>query len=230
MTTLTAPPPQPKALREWVTERIRADILEGNLKPGEWLRQESLAQRYGVSQMPVREALKQLISEGLARHESRRGARVVSLRRQDVADLYACRALVEGMAARSAAVNITDAQLAEMRSVLARMRSHLGAAHIAEYRELNKRFHSIISEAAPDRSFVAQTLSQLWSSFPSMLWSNVARTARAPLEGRAAHDVPEHEAILAALEAHDPDAAERAVRAHIEEAGRLLLSVFEEAR
>ena len=92
-------PPQPKLLRQWVTERIRADILEGRLKAGEWLRQEQLAQRYEVSQMPVREALKQLISEGLVRHEVRRGARVVSVTRQDVSDLYACRALVEGMAA-----------------------------------------------------------------------------------------------------------------------------------
>ena len=96
-------PPQPKLLRQWVTERIRADILEGRLRAGEWLRQEQLAQRYEVSQMPVREALKQLISEGLVRHEVRRGARVVTVTRQDVADLYACRALVEGMAARSAA-------------------------------------------------------------------------------------------------------------------------------
>ncbi|MBK6405463.1 MAG: GntR family transcriptional regulator [Holophagales bacterium] len=223
-------PPQPKLLRQWVTERIRADILEGRLRAGEWLRQEQLAQRYEVSQMPVREALKQLISEGLVRHEVRRGARVVSVTRQDVADLYACRALVEGMAARSAAVNVTDEQLVEMRKVLGLMKSHLGSAHIAEYRELNRRFHSIISEAAPDRSFLSHTLSQIWSAFPSMLWSNVATTAKAPLPGRGPHDVSEHEAILIALEKRDADAAEKAVRAHIEEAGRLLLSVFEETR
>lgn len=221
-------PPQPRLLRQWVTERIRTDILEGRLTAGEWLRQEQLAQRYEVSQMPVREALKQLISEGLVVHEARRGARVVSVTRQDVADLYACRAVVEGMAARSAAMHITPEQLAEMRRLLGEMKSHLGSPHIAEYRELNRRFHSIISAAAPDRSFLAHTLSQIWSTFPSMLWSNVATTAKAPLPGRAPHDVSEHEAILAALEAHDPDQAERAVRAHIEEAGRLLLSVFEE--
>lgn len=223
-------PPQPKLLRQWVTERLRSDILDGRLKPGEWLRQEQLAQRYEVSQMPVREALKQLISEGLVRHEVRRGARVVTVTRQDVADLYACRALVEGMAARSAASNVTDAQLLEMRQLLAQMKAHLGPAHIAEYRDLNRRFHSILSEAAPDRSFLAHTLGQIWAAFPSMLWSNVARTAKSPLPGRGPNDVAEHEAILAALEAHDPDRAEKAVRAHIEEAGRLLLSVFEEQK
>ncbi|MHB1046879.1 MAG: GntR family transcriptional regulator [Thermoanaerobaculia bacterium] len=223
-------PPQPKLLRQWVTERIRADILDGRLRAGEWLRQEQLAQRYEVSQMPVREALKQLISEGLVRHEVRRGARVVSVTRQDVSDLYACRALIEGLAARSAAVNVTEGQLVEMKAVLGQMKSHLGPAHIAAYRDLNRRFHSIISEAAPDRSFLAHTLSQIWSAFPSMLWSNVATTAKAPLPGRGPNDVAEHEAILAALEARDPDAAERAVRAHIEEAGRLLLSVFEPAK
>lgn len=221
-------PAQPKLLRQWVTERLRADILEGRLKAGEWLRQEHLAQRYEVSQMPVREALKQLISEGLVRHEVRRGARVVSVTRQDVSDLYACRALIEGMAARSAAVNVTDAQLAEMRQVLGQMKAHLGPAHIAEYRDLNRRFHSIISEAAPDRSFLAHTLGQIWAAFPSMLWSNVARTARTPLPGRGPNDIAEHEAILVALEARDADAAEKAVRGHIEKAGRLLLSLFEE--
>lgn len=223
-------PQQPKLLRQWVTERLRADILEGRLRAGEWLRQEPLAQRYQVSQMPVREALKQLISEGLVRHEVRRGARVVSVTRQDVADLYACRAFIEGMAARSAAANITDAQLMGMRQILEQMKAHLSPARIAEYRELNRRFHSVISEAAPDRSFLAHTLSQIWGAFPTMFWSNVARTAQAPLAGRGPSDIAEHEAILAALEAHDPEAAERAVRAHIEEAGRLLLSVFEEAR
>ena len=62
-----------RQLRHWVADRLRSDILEGRLKPGEWLRQERLAQEHGVSQMPVREALKQLAAEGLVEHVPYRG-------------------------------------------------------------------------------------------------------------------------------------------------------------
>lgn len=68
----------PRQLRSFVAEQLRAAILEGRYKPGEWLRQERLAQELNVSQMPVREALKELAAEGLVEHVPYRGARVVA--------------------------------------------------------------------------------------------------------------------------------------------------------
>ena len=86
----------PKQLRNFVANRIRVDILEGRLQPGEWLRQERLAQMYGVSQMPVREAFKELTADGLVEHVPYHGVRVVSFSMEDIEDLYATRTVLEG--------------------------------------------------------------------------------------------------------------------------------------
>ena len=67
--------PSHRQLAQLVTDRVRSSILEGRIRPGEWLRQERLAQELGVSQMPVREALKRLAAEGFVEHLPYRGAR-----------------------------------------------------------------------------------------------------------------------------------------------------------
>jgi len=225
--TLASPslPDSSKQRREWLVEHVRHLILTGGVKPGEWLRQEKLAEQFGVSQTPVREALKQLSAEGLLEHVPYRGIRVVVFTLTDASDLYECRTFIEGMAARHAAASITDEQLAELREVFERMKARLGPRYITEYRELNRRFHTIIFDAS-GRSLLVRTLAQMWAAFPSMLWGNFAKTAPAPLPGRDKSDVEEHGAILAALEARDAEAAERATRRHIQHAKDLLLGVI----
>jgi len=214
-----------KQLPQWVADHLRAEILEGRLKPGEWLRQERLALEHGVSQMPVREALKQLASEGLVEHVPYRGARIVQFSADDVEDLYACRAFIEGMAARYAAASISDGEIAELTRLYERMVRCKTPDDIVEYRELNRLFHSGIFGAS-GRSYLVRTLAQLWAAFPTMLWSNVPRVARDSVPERDAPDIEEHTAILNALRAHDPDAAERAVRRHIEAAGGSLVAAM----
>jgi DNA-binding GntR family transcriptional regulator len=220
-----AQPASPRQCREWLVHHLRELILSGAVKPGEWLRQEKFAQQFGVSQTPVREALKQLSAEGLLEHVPYRGIRVVQFTLTDVHDLYECRAFIEGMAARYAALSISDTQIAELRALFARMQQRLGPRHIAEYRELNRTFHTIIFDAS-GRSLLVRTLAQMWASFPSMLWSNFSQTAPAPLPGRDKTDVQEHGAILAALEVRDGDAAERLMRVHIQHAKELLLGAI----
>jgi DNA-binding GntR family transcriptional regulator len=218
-----APAPTHKQLQHWVAERLRSWIMDGRLVAGEWLRQERLAQEFGVSQMPVREALKLLAAEGLVEHVPYRGVRVVEFSPEDVEDLYACRAFIEGTAARYAAVNVTDEELEELAALRKRMAACQTPQDLAEYRELNRRFHTAIF-AASRRSYLMRTLAQIWSAFPTMLWSNVPRVAKDSLPSRDEPDVEEHAAIVAALQAHDPDAAERAVRHHIQVAGRELVA------
>jgi len=212
-----------RQLHHWVADRLRADILEGRLKPGEWLRQERLAQAYGVSQMPVREALKQLAAEGLVEHAPYRGVRIVEFSPEDVEDLYTCRAFIEGMAARSAAQNITDDELAELARLHGEMLLCKTPEDLAQYRELNRRFHALIFSASR-RSYIVRTLAQLWSAFPTMLWNSIPRIAVSSVPGRDEPDAAEHEEIVAALAARDADRAERAVRKHIESAGEMLVA------
>lgn len=219
-------PPTHKQLPQWVAERIRGEILEGRLKPGEWLRQERLAQEHGVSQMPVREALKKLASEGLVEHVPYRGVRVVEFSVADVEDLYACRSFIEGMAARFAATSISGEELDELRALATRMALCKPPEELHEYRELNRRFHGVIFSASR-RSYLVRTLAQLWAAFPTMLWSNVPRVATESAPERDQPDIEEHAAIIAALAAHDPIAAERAVRTHIEAAARSLVAAVE---
>lgn len=218
-----------KQLRHWVADRLRSDIVEGRLKPGEWLRQERLAQEYGVSQMPIREAFKELAAEGLVEHVPYRGVRVVEFSADDVADLYAQRGFLEGMAARAAATQITPAELEELQSLLNQMAQRLGPEHLTEYRALNRRFHQIIYEAS-HRAYLIRTLNQLWDAFPNMLWGNFAQTAAEPLPDRNLNDVEEHQAILEALTRHDPAAAEQLIRQHIESAAGQLVAALRRSR
>jgi DNA-binding GntR family transcriptional regulator len=208
-----------------VADRLRAEILEGRLRPGEWLRQERLAQEQGVSQMPVREALKQLAAEGLVEHIPYRGVRVVEFTVEDVEDLYACRLFIEGMAARYAASAITDDEIREVTELHHRMLRCSTPDQLPEYRELNRRFHAAIFNASR-RSFLIRSLAQLWAAFPTMLWSNIPLVAQRSAPGRDAPDAAEHEAIVRALAARDPEAAELAVGRHIAAAGEALLSAL----
>lgn len=217
-----SPPPSHRQLRQLVAERLRSQILEGTLPAGTWLRQEKIARELGVSQMPVREGLRQLAAEGLVEHAPYRGVRVSRFDPEDVADLHACRAFIEGLAARSAARSITAEEIQQLRDLAARMRKKLAPRHLAEYRELNHRFHAVVYNASR-RPFLARTLEQLWSSFPETLLARFDETVQTERPGRDAEDLSEHDAIIAALEARDPDAAERAVRGHIEETAKNLM-------
>jgi DNA-binding GntR family transcriptional regulator len=216
-------PPRHRQLRQWVADHLRADILEGKRAPGDWLRQEQLARELEVSQTPVREALKQLVSEGLLEHVPYRGIQVVRFSVEDVEDLYESRAVLEAMAARHAATVISDEELKELASLHSRMLECKMPVQLKEYRDLNRRFHTTIITASR-RSFLTRTLSQLWSAFPTMLWSNVPHLAVRSVPERDEPDAEEHAEIVSALQARDPGRAARAAKRHIETAGRTLLA------
>lgn len=222
-------PQEHKQLLHLVADQLRGDILEGRIRPGEWLRQERLAQRHGVSQMPVREALKLLAAEGLVEHVPYRGVRVVEFSPEDIEDLYACRAFIESMACEHAAANISDGELEELEGLHRRMSTLSGSETVAEYRELNRRFHQLIFEASR-RSYLVRNLAQLWAAFPSMLWSNFAQTAAWTPPERVIPDTEEHGTILAALRDRDGAAAAAAMRQHIEAAGQELLTALRRQR
>jgi DNA-binding GntR family transcriptional regulator len=203
-----------KQLRNVVADQMRNAILNGQYKPGEWLRQERLAQDLGVSQMPVREALKELAAEGLIEHVPYRGVRVVSFSLDDIMDLYAHRAYIESHAASIAAEIITPEELSSIKALEIEIEKNTVPESVAKYRELNRKFHQQIYTASR-REYLIRALNQMWSSFPTMLIANFAATSGKPLPDRDPADMYEHRAIVSALEAHDPAAAEKAMSAHI---------------
>jgi DNA-binding GntR family transcriptional regulator len=203
-------------------------IAQGELRAGEWLRQERIARELGISFTPIREALKQLEAEGLVEHVPYRGVRVVTFSIDDLLDIYTMRSVLEGLAAASAAERITDAQLAELRAIDARMKALHGPEHLAQVRELNQRFHLLIVGAS-GRKYLIRTLNAIWTWFPTMLWSQFLPANSDPPE-REHEDNTEHTLILAALERRDPDGAARAVRSHIDRARQTLINYLARAR
>lgn len=213
--------PSHRQLRKLVADQIRTAIFEGRFKPGEWLRQERVAQELGVSQMPVREALKELASEGLIEHVPYRGARVVVLSNEDIEDLYEHRAFLESRAAELAAENITAGEISELKAMLAEMES-LPPEQIAQYRKVNRKFHEKIFHIS-QREYMIRTLVQMWEAFPTMLIGNFAMTAQQPLPERDLQDQMEHREIVAALENRDGKRAGIAMKTHILSAVQTLI-------
>jgi len=214
-----------KQLNEQVADKLRELIHDGKIKPGEWLRQEHLAQAVGVSPTPFREAIKALVAEGILEHLPYRGVRVIQFSAQDIEDIYAVRVYLESRAAGEAAQKISAQELTDLRALEAELNNHLAPEDIQHYRAINLRFHQSIYNASR-RPYLIRSLNQLWALSPSMLWANFASTAKRPLDARTAADPDEHHAILTALEAHDAPAAEKAMRKHIEAAGKHLLEAI----
>lgn len=211
---------QKDGLAKSVFDALRKAILEGKLKPGEWLRQESLATDLDVSQTTVREALNLLVGEGLAVRIPYRGVRVVMVSSSDLADIYEMRAVLEGIAARSAAEHISEEELGEMQATLQDTVVNEDPDSVARAREANRRFHEIFIRAS-NRRFLIRTLFQLWDWIdPLMLYSRT-KTTEIGLETRlkwGERDHYQHQRLLKALNARDGEFAQQAASEAVHEA------------
>jgi DNA-binding GntR family transcriptional regulator len=211
---------QRESLSQGVYRALRNALLDGTLKPGDWLRQEVLAEQLDVSQSTVRDALNQLIGEGLAARIPYKGVRVVALSSADLEDIYAMRAVLEGLAAQTAAELITDDELTEMRNILPDTIVTEDPASVTRAREANRKFHEIFIRASK-RRFLIRTLRRLWDWIdPLMLYSRTVDTdighdTRIKWGER---DRYQHNRILEALEAGDGDSARCVATEAVQEA------------
>lgn len=188
--------------------RLLDEIRSGALAPGARLREIELAARLGISRTPVREAIRQLESDGLVTHLPRQGATIRSLDHAEVVELYEMRAVLEGTAARLAARAASDIELAE----LAALNAELATAPAgAQAREINRIFHRTLIEAARNR-FLIKAMSALQKTLLILGPTTLAEP------DRAVAAVAEHGAVLEALRARDGAGAEAAMRAHVEAA------------
>jgi DNA-binding GntR family transcriptional regulator len=185
-----------------VTAALREAVITGELEGGTPLRQRDLAERFGVSPTPVREALRRLEAEGLVNYDLHRGATVIDGVFGATEENYQVRAALESLAARLAAARISEDELDELEELHAELARCRERSRLAI--ELNRRFHFRIYEASRAPVLLA-LLRLLWRSFP--------------LEPQLRRPLPEsvrmHGEILAALRRRDADAAERLTREHI---------------
>lgn len=138
--------PTPRTLAEQVTERMREAILSGELRPGEVLRPEELAIAFGVSRVPIREALLRLGSQGLVKLKANRGATVAVLSPDEVEELFTIAATLERLASCRGIQRMDDAAFDRMRALLDAMRAAQGDP--IKWYELNEEFHAEMYEAS----------------------------------------------------------------------------------
>jgi len=201
-------------LADVVFESLRQAIIDGQLKAGQWLRQETLARELAVSQMPVREALKRLVAEGLALRIPYRGVKVVEFSVEDIVDICTLRLVLESLAAGFAASLVTPQELEYLKKNLEEAGEYTEQYQMRRRREMNEKFHLAISQAS-GRQYLMRLLEALWSWFPSVMLYEGTFRQEALLPARLEREEREHWAIVEALEKRDAEQAERETRQHI---------------
>ncbi len=200
----------------FVEATLRAAILSGRLAGGTPLRQEDLATAFGVSRMPVREALRQLEAQALMDFVPHKGAVVTEISAADAADIYAIRIALEPAALTLSIPHLTDVELARAADLLNDMDVEEEPGRMGE---LNRRFHMTLYEAAPHPKLLALTESQL-SSFDRYLRFHLAA------KGREYMSQEDHRDMLAAARARDCARAVEILRGHLQTAAETLAAFF----
>jgi len=198
----------PTALYQEVAERLRQRIFAHELTPGDWIDEQKLAEQYGISRTPLREALKVLASEGLVELKPRRGCYVTEISRQDLDDIFPLMAMLEGRCAGDATRKAQPADIAALNDIHERLESAARDGRIEAFFEANQEFHLCIQELAGNRWLVSviQDLRKVLK---------MSRLHSLSLEGRLQQSLNEHRAIMAAFKAADATKAEALMHDHL---------------
>jgi DNA-binding GntR family transcriptional regulator len=198
---------KPRALYEEVAELLRQRIFQRELAPGAWIDELRLAQEYGISRTPLREAIKVLAAEGLLTMKVRRGAYVTEVSEADLRDVFHLMALLESDAAASAAQRASPAELAELQKL------HDSLEKATREREkffaVNEAFHLKLMQIAGNR-WLMQSVADLRKVMKLNRHHSLLK------KGRIDESLQEHRTLLAALLARDAKAAHAAMKQHIQ--------------
>jgi DNA-binding GntR family transcriptional regulator len=204
-------PLERRVFREEIREKLIEDILNGRLSPGARIVETRIAQQFGVSQGPVREALRDLELFGFVVSSPFRGTQVRRITTDDLLEIYPIRAALEGVAARTAALRIDDATLEQLDELIGDMREAASQNDPHALSNIDGAFHHAIIKAAGNRM-----LEHVWQTMRLSITTCVTHA----VTHRSLHEIADrHVAVLEALRKRDPDLAEAALRRHIEEPG-----------
>jgi len=210
-TAITPPQPpralRPRALYEEVADRLRQQIYSRELEPGSWIDELKLAQAFGISRTPLREALKVLAVEGLVTMKLRRGAYVTEVSREDVAQVYHLLALLESDAAATVAAQASDAQREDLQQLHALLERQVRQRDA--FFTTNEQFHMALLHIAGNR-----WATQLVTDLRKVMKLN--RHHSLFKQGRLSDSLAEHRALMAAIEKRDAELARELMRAHFE--------------
>jgi DNA-binding GntR family transcriptional regulator len=195
----------PRALYEEVAELLRQRIFRRDLEPGSWIDEVKLAQEYGISRTPLREALKVLAAEGLVTMKVRRGAYVTEVSESDLAEVYHLLSLLESDAAGVVAQKATDDELKELKALHADLESAVKDRD--RFFALNERFHMRLLEIAGNK-----WRNQMVADLRKVMKLN--RHQSLLKAGRVRESLAEHRSVMDALLRRDPQAATRRMQEH----------------
>jgi len=203
---------QHSPLTKMVADAIRERIVGAEFQPGERLAEERLSQELGVSRMPVREALRQLASEGLVTIEPRRGASVTAHSEAQVRELIEVRSTLEGLNARLAAGRHDPQQIAKLERILAESAQLTEKSNIAQLQAANERFHAAIEEIAANS--VLMNIVRSLRDRTALIFAPQSRV-------RVRQNWREHEAIARAVISGDADLAGLLASRHVYNAAQM---------
>ncbi len=198
-----------RSLHDELIDRLRDMIVMGDLKPGTKVPEQSLAEKFGVSRTPLREALKVLASEGLITLTPNKGASISDLTLEDLEEAFPVMAALEALSGELACVHISDQEIAVICRVHNQMVVHYQANEMPEYFRCNQEIHKRILEAAAN-----DTLTNIYRGL-----SGRVRRARyfANISPRRwAQAVSEHEEIIATLKCRNGAALGQVLKRHLE--------------
>ncbi len=196
------------SLGQKVFQRIRGDILKGNYKRGEELKEKAICEEMGVSRTPVREALRQLELEGLVNIISNKGAYVVGFTPKDIKDIYEIRTVLESLCARWAAIRAEEEQIEVLEEIIYLTDFHVRKGNMDQVMKLGGKFHEILYEAGGSR-----ILEQALQNYHHYL--ERVRTINLLSYQRAVESNEEHRRILEAIKEQDAKKAEDAITLHL---------------
>jgi DNA-binding GntR family transcriptional regulator len=215
------------SIQEAVVGGLREKIISGELKSGASLSEVLVAEEYGVSRTPVREALKQLQTEGLLEIRPKVGTFVKAPSRVDVFELFQLKEILEGAAASLLANRGESVELRELRANVERSQAAVRGGDVEQYATLVEEFHSLIVTGAGNSALIRQyrlLMNQL--AYPRLVQTSVS------LPGRLERSDDEHHRVLDIITAKDGATAERLMRDHVRASREALLAqmVFPDER
>ncbi|MFC9098023.1 GntR family transcriptional regulator [Streptomyces sp. NPDC057072] len=194
--------------KQHALEQLRQAILHGEMAPAQRLVENELAEQFGVTRASIRAALIDLEAQGLVERIRNRGSRVRVVTVEEAVAITECRMVLEGLCAAKAAVAASDEQLTELAYLGAEMTRAVADGEPVTYSELNQELHGRIRRFSGQRTAV-----ELLERLNAQLVRHRFQLALRP--GRPQHSLNEHLAMIEAIRARDPQAAETAVRAHL---------------
>lgn len=198
-----------KVASRHIADVIREEILDGTFGPGTHIRQEELADRFGTSRLPVREALRILETDGLVITQANRGARIPHLTLAECDELYRARGVLEPMLLTDSVPAITAETIAAMNALQDRMDA--GSATIEEYLDLDRRFH-MLSYAGAELPYIRSTVEQLLNRTQHYRRAHATMVRENTFRLQQLHS--DHHAILLAIERRDAVEASQLMQLH----------------